>query len=263
MGEKTTFYPGLDVYIRQDPLGFAYGDGVCGPAPEQRTLSQIRGSLRDANASGPEIVYAIAMDVSKKEHRQNLLDRMLLFGVVTYASGRLGDEPIRSQGHIHRVSEHSGWSPPEIYEIWSGKAYIYMQEKAEDHPGRCFAVYAEPGDVVVVPPFWAHATISADPNQALTFGAWCDREYGFEYDEIKARNGLAWYPIVEKDGRIKWVRNERYEQSELVVKKPGDYSRLGITSNQPIYEQFAENPDRFQFVSKPGLKGKSWISFTP
>ena len=33
---------------------------------------------------------------------------------------------------------------------------------------------------VIVPPGWVHATISADPKQPLTFGAWCDRDYGFE-----------------------------------------------------------------------------------
>lgn len=52
----------------------------------------------------------------------------------------------RSQpGHVHRISQHSGWSPPELYEIWQGKAIIYMQEYVDDDPGRCFAVLAEAG----------------------------------------------------------------------------------------------------------------------
>jgi glucose-6-phosphate isomerase len=68
------------------------------------------------------------MDVGKDEHREQLKARMLLFGLVTFAAGRLGNEPVRSQGHVHRVSIHSGWSPPEVYEIWSGRAIILMQE---------------------------------------------------------------------------------------------------------------------------------------
>jgi glucose-6-phosphate isomerase len=260
---NTGYDPGLDVEILRNPLGFKYGAGVYGPEPEQRMLDQIRASLRDPDSVGPEVVYSIAMDVAKEQHRKLLEERMLLFGIVTYASGQIGDEPIRSQGHIHQVSNHSGWSPPEIYEIWSGKAYIYMQEKASDQPGRCFAVLAEAGDVVVVPPFWAHATISADPQQPLTFGAWCDREYGFEYEEVKAHKGLAWYPIIQDNGEIRWIRNENYDESQLIIKNPGDYSQLGIQKNKPIYEQFEADPDLFQFVSKPGLKGKDWISFTP
>src|SRR6202167_5312917 len=84
-----------------------------------------------------------------------------LFGVVVYASGRLGDEPVRSQGHIHAIAPHCGWSTPEVFEIWEGRAIVYAQESAEDDPGRCFAVTAGPGDKVVVPPGWAHAVINA------------------------------------------------------------------------------------------------------
>ena len=162
---------GLDVRISDSPMGFGYGNDVIGPLPEIRTLEQIRRSLRDPDCQGPEQVYAIAMDVAKQQHLAELKKRMLLFGIVTYAQGQLGQEPIRSQGHVHRISTHSGWSPPELYEIWQGKAIIYMQERVEYEPGRCFAVHAGPGEKVLVPPGWAHATISADPHQPLTFAA--------------------------------------------------------------------------------------------
>lgn len=190
------YNPGFDIQPTYEPLGFTYGPDSFGPEVERRPLESIRKSLKDPDCEGPDIVYSIAMDVGKKEHKNLLEDMMLLFGAVTFAEGRLGKEPVRSQGHIHKISRHSGWSPPEVYEIWSGQAVIYMQETAKMNPGRCFAVYAEPGDVVIVPPGWAHATISADPKQPLTFGAWCDREYGFEYDEVRKHNGLAWYPVL-------------------------------------------------------------------
>lgn len=260
---KASFHPGLDVAVRNEPLGFVYGEGVYGPEPELRKLDAIRGSLRDPHCDGPDIVYSIAMDVAKIEHKRLLEERMLLFGIVTYASGRLGDEPVRSQGHIHKVSRHSGWSPPEVYEIWSGQAYIYMQEKASDDPGRCYAVYAEPGDVVVVPPGWAHATISANPAEPLTFGAWCDREYGFEYDEVRAHRGLAWYPVFDRNDELVWQHNDSYKAEELTIKRPNDYSFLGLARDRPIYSQFEADPDRFRFVSKPGLMRDRWERFVP
>ncbi len=258
------FNPGLNIQPVSAPLGFTYGEGCFGPAVEQRKLDDIRKSLRNPNSAGPEVVYAIAMDVGKTKDKPLLQKMMLLYGVVTYAAGKLGDEPVRSQGHIHKKSLHSGWSPPEIYEIWSGKAIIYMQEYAKDNPGRCFAVYAGPGDVVVVPPEWAHATISADPNTPLTFGAWCDREYGFLYDDVRAKNGLAWYPLVNADGEIEWKANPNYEKSELTIKPPADYSTsLQIEKSGPIYTQFEENPAKFQFVSAPVLKKQVWENFIP
>jgi glucose-6-phosphate isomerase len=258
------FNPGLDIQQHSNPLGFSYGGDCFGPAVEQRKLDDIRKSLLNPACTGPDVVYAIAMDTGKIKDKPLLQKMMLLYGVVTYAASKLGNEPVRSQGHIHKKSLHSGWSPPEVYEIWSGKAIIYMQEYAQDNPGRCYAVYAGPGDVVIVPPEWAHATISADPTTPLTFGAWCDREYGFLYDEVRAKNGLAWYPLVNSDGQITWKENTNYNPSNLNIKTPEDYSLLfGIEKNIPIYSQFEANPGKFQFVSQPILKKDAWDNFIP
>jgi glucose-6-phosphate isomerase len=203
------------------------------------------------------------MDVGKEEHKPILQKLHLLYGTVTYAAGRLGDEPVRSQGHIHKVSPLSGWSTPEVYEIWSGKAIIYMQEKADDEPGRCFAVTAGPGEIVIVPPNWAHATISADPLQPLTFGAWCDREYGFEYEAVRSHKGLAWYPVISDKGSIDWQKNQNYVVNDLIVKTPETYHQLGIEKGVPVYGQFEDSPEKFLFVPFPELAEAEWNNFVP
>ncbi len=128
------FNPSFNILPTTQPMGFAYRPDGFGPIVENRSLNSIRKSLRDPNFSGPDPVYSIAMDVGKSEHLPLLKQLHLLYGAVTYAAGRLGDEPVRSQGHIHKVSPFSRWSTPEVYEIWSGKAIIYVQEKAEDQP---------------------------------------------------------------------------------------------------------------------------------
>ena len=139
---KDNFDKGIDIGITENPLGFIYGKDVFGPTVENRWLDDIRSSLLDPKCEGPDIVYSIAMDVGKTVHKALLQKQHLLFGVVAYAKGSLGMEPIRSQGHIHKVSPFSQWSTPEVYEIWNGEAVIYMQESATDEPGRCYAVYA-------------------------------------------------------------------------------------------------------------------------
>lgn len=257
------FNPGFSIRPTENPMGFSYGEDVFGPQIENRRLDDIRKSLMDPNCDGPDIVYAIAMDVGKNRHKELLEKMHLLYGVVTYAAGKLGQEPIRSQGHMHKVSTYSGWSTPEVYEIWSGEAIIYMQEYAEDNPGRCFAVYAKPGDVVIVPPYWVHATISANPNQPLTFGAWCDRDYGFVYDQVRQHKGIAWFPIFDEKNEITWLRNESYKESSLIEKTPNNYSDLGIIKGEPIYETFERNPEIFLYVPKPQLKENVWINFEP
>lgn len=263
MYKTEPFNPGFDITPTEHPMGFLYGPDVFGPAVENRKLNDIRGSLMDPECEGPEIVYAIAMDVGKKEHKALLESMHLLYGVVTYAAGKLGTEPIRSQGHIHKVSAFSCWSTPEIYEIWSGEAIIYMQEYADDQPGRCFAVYAGPGEVVVVPPYWAHATISANPEKPLTFGAWCDREYGFVYDGVRQHKGIAWYPVFNEKNEIQWIRNTGYALSELVCKSPSDYASLGLVKGKSIYRTFEECPETFSFVPSPQEKEECWTAFEP
>lgn len=258
------FDPGFDIMPSEGALGFTYGPGVFGPQVENRTLDSIRKSLMDPECDGPDIVYAIAMDVGKEEHKPLLEKLHLLYGAVAYAQGSLGKEPVRSQGHIHAISGFSAQSTPEVYEIWSGKAIIYMQEYAEDHPGRCFAVYAEPGDVVIVPPYWAHATVSASgpDDDPMTFGAWCVRDYAFDYKGVRAHKGIAWFPTVE-NGEIRWQPNPAYEPSELICKRPDDHPELGIVKGEPIYRTFEKNPETFAYVVDPSLKKEAWIDFIP
>lgn len=256
------FDPGFDISPDYNPLGFTYGSGIFGPEPELRALDAIRPSLMDPSCDGPDVVYAIVMDVGRKQDLPAMLERNLLYGVVTYSKGVLGKEPVRSQGHIHAVSPSCGASTCEVYEIWSGAAYIYMQESGKDDPGRCFAVYAEPGQVVIVPPGWVHATIVGDVSQNLTFGAWCVRDYGFDYNDVRAHKGIAWFPQVEQ-GRTEWVANPAYEPSELVVRRPRVYTEFGLVQGVPIYQQFVDNPDLFLFVSKPDTAKELWEGFEP
>lgn len=122
-----------------------------------------------------------------------------------------------------------------------------MQEHDGDDPGRCFAVEALPGQVVIVPPGWAHATISADPEQPLTFGAWCVRDFGFDYRGVRAHGGLAFFPLLKEDGSFEWLHNVAYASGELTVKAPEPYAQLGLEENVPIYTQFLHDPDRFLF----------------
>ena len=251
----------LDVCWYDDKKIFEYGQGVFGPKPEHRRLDAIRASLCEPNCTGPDPVYSIVMDVGREEHLTELQSRMLLFGVVVYAGGRLGREPVRSQGHIHVVSPHSGWSAPELFEIWEGRAIIYAQQFAGDYPGRCVAIHADPGDHVVVPPGWAHCVINVDPHSWMVFAACCDRQYGFIYDQIRSHGGLAWFPMLDNQDEIFWQPNQRYNATPLIHHRAGSYSEFGLSSNISIYDQFARDPDSLQWISDPSRFANLWASF--
>ncbi len=237
---------GLDIQFQRRPLNFHYGAGVFGPKPEYRSLDAIRASLQNPNSTGPDPVYAIAMDVGRVEDRDELSRRMLLFGIVIYAGGKLGDEPVRSQGHVHAIAPHCGWSTPELFEIWEGRAIVYAQQNSGDDPGLCIAIAA-----------------NADPSSVLIFGAWCDRQYGFDYTQMRAHHGLAWYPVVASNAEIVWRPNPAYASSALESRKARTYPELGLSPTMPIYEHFRHNPESVQWVSDPGRLAKLWGRFEP
>lgn len=253
----------LELTIDSDTLEIRYGARVQGPKPEYRSLDAIRPSLMDPECSGPNPVYSIAMDVHREGDEDDLKSRYLLFGVVAYAAGQLGKEPVRSQGHIHTIAPHSGWSPPEVFEIWEGKAIIYAQEFATDNPGRCIAITAEPGEKVVVPPGWAHAVINADTQKRMVFGAWCDRQYGFDYAGIRGHGGLAYFPVVEPNSTIVWKDNPRYQSTGLQERGNRTYPELDLESHRSLYAQYRARPESMEWVSHPQLFAELWPSFEP
>ena len=256
------FTPGFDIFPEINPLGFKYGADCFGPSVEFRTIDAIRSSLLEPQCEGPEVVYAIAMDVGKNKDKAVMEKLNLLYGAVTYAAGALGEEPIRSQGHIHiRSAFANQWSTPEVYEIWQGEAIIYMQEFSGDDPGRCFAVYGKPDDVIIVPPGWVHATISASPEKTLTFGAWCVRDYGFDYKGVREHKGIAWFPLLDENNKIKWVKNAHYNDSSLIIQPAREYPELNLQKGTPIYTQFENNNEQFLFVTRPDLFPEIWDRF--
>jgi glucose-6-phosphate isomerase len=259
---KERFNPGLELQLSERDLSFSYGPECFGPQPEMRRLNAIRQSLLDTECTGPDPVYGICMDVGKLKDREELNHRFLLFGVVAYAAGTLGREPVRSQGHVHAISPHSGWSAPELFEIWEGRAIVYAQESSATNPGRCFAIEAGPGSHVVVPPGWAHCVINANPRERMVFGALCDRQYGFVYEGVRAHRGLAWFPLVESGG-IEWMRNPEYVPSQLEKRDSRPYEELNVRGDVPLYTQFEQNPEALQWVSEPQRFENIWKRFEP
>ncbi len=257
------YNPGFNIEVDINTMEFVYGDDIFGPITEKRKLEDVRQTLRYHDSTGPEILYAIAMDTGKRKHLNDLLNRNLLYGICIYASGQVGSEPVRSQGHIHSISVSCNYSTPEMYEILEGKAYIFMQNGADANTKSAYAIYCESGDKVIVPPGYAHCTINAEPQSAMVFGAWCVRDYGFEYEDVRKMKGLSYFPVINEQGHIEFESNESYGEVELVVKEPREYCEFHVKRDMPIYTQYEENPSRFDFITNPQKYVSLWEVFTP
>jgi glucose-6-phosphate isomerase len=140
---------------------------------------------------------------------------------------------------------------------------VYGQQKSGDDPARCLAIAAGPGERVVMPPEWAHYVVNADPDSVLVFGAWCDRQYGFDYAQMRAHHGLAWFPQITDEGKTSWKANPNYATLRLETRRARSYPELGLSATLPIYEHFRHNPDSVQWVSDPARFAELWEHFEP
>jgi len=127
------------MHFPDNQLDLHCGPGTFGPNREYRCLDSIWPSLRDPSCTGPDPVYAIAMDVGRTEDLSELKERMLLFGIVICA--------------IRKVRRRTREQP--------GPCFTPLPRIVDD-PGRCVAIEAGPGERVVVPPDWAHYVVNAD-----------------------------------------------------------------------------------------------------
>ena len=143
-----------------------------------------------------------------------------------------------------------------------GRACIYMQESGGDDAGNCYAVYGGPGDVIIVPPGWVHATVNACPEKPMTFGAWCIRDYGFDYRDVRRHGGIAFFPLWES-GKLVWTANRNYRSERLMEKNARDYPDFGLSKGEPIYLQYRKQPDRFRFVTDPREFSRLWETYAP
>lgn len=256
-------YGGLNIGVDFEKKEFMYGTDCFGPEVEKRHIDDIRHSLRVFDSQGPDIVYTIAMDIGKKEHRFALKKANLLYGACIYSKGRIGQEPVRSQGHIHAVSLSCNASTPEVYEIWFGEAYVLMQATAKPDVGKAYAVHGKVGDIIIVPPGYAHCTINARQDIEMVFGAWCIRDYGFDYTDVRKQKGLMYFPVFNETGQVEFELNSNYQAGELVIKEPRIYHEFGLDKAQKIYPTYEMNPNKFDFVTDPKKYKKVWENFEP
>ena len=123
-------------------------------------------------------------------------------------------------------------------------------------------MHAGPGDVVIVPPGYVYATINADVNRNMTFGAWCVRDYGFDYRDVRRHGGIAYFPYVDGDS-LKWRKSSAYIGGELIEKKARTWEDFNLETDVPIYKQFQKDRERFMFVVDPRRYQNMWKGFEP
>jgi len=247
---------GLHLALDPAALTLEFGPDTVHPPCERRMLEYVRQMLASPTAAGPEHLYTIYMGICASQDFELLQTQGLLYGAVVYNHGQIGNERLRSQGHIHSEKPGTGLRYSEVYEFWTGHGFVYLQKECAPEVSRALLVPVGPGDKVIVPLGWVHLTVAAK-DEVLSFGAWCAAENQLEYAQLQALGGPAHF--VLNDGDV--VVNPRYRRvANVETVRPQDLPLLQVPTDQPIYSAWQEDPSRFEFLPQPELARGVWDS---
>jgi glucose-6-phosphate isomerase len=242
---------GFPVALDEPSLSLRFGAGITTAPVTIRRLDEVRPLLRDPGAAGPEHLYTIYMDVRVPGRAEVLSALGLGYGAVVYNHGALGGEALRSQGHVHSAPAATGVAYSELYEFWLGRGLVYMQDSATADVKDAIVVEAGPGDKVLIPPGWAHATVNLGEGP-MAFGAVYALEARLLYEPLRALRGTAHY--VLSDGSLE--PNPRYTRMPPARRlRPHELPELGIRRGRPA---LAGGLDGLAIVSRPERYLEVW-----
>jgi glucose-6-phosphate isomerase len=241
---------GFPVGLDTSALTLSFGPGVTTAPVAVRRLDDVRSLLRDPGATGPDHLYTIYMDIRVPGRAEELRSLGLGYGAVVCNHGALGGEALRSQGHVHSAPADTGVAYSEIYELWHGRGLVYMQDSATDSVSDVVVVEAGPGDKVVVPPGWAHATVNVG-GTPMAFGAVYALSARLLYEPLRKLRGTAHYVLA--DGTLE--PNPRYRTVPAARRqRPHEIPELGIGHGRPVLSgelgllDLVSRPERYPAV---------------
>lgn len=231
-----------------------FSKGLVSSEPAFRTITEIREVLLDQEAEGPEKLYAMYTDVRLPDHEDLLRSHNLRYDLTVMRSGFLGTEFMKTLGHYHPVLPGQGISYPEIYEVLHGGAlYLLQRIRSLMDPRRVSDVVeieARPGDRVVIPPNYGHVTVNPYKTTLVVADV---TARGFQpiYTPFKSLRGAAYHLVLER-GKPNWIPNPRY-LSLPGIRRVGvrGLENLGIRRSKALYRALVENPQAFEFLTKP------------
>ena len=169
----------------------------------ERRLSAMSGQYQDQAAfdallgSGDPLLYEVYEIVRPHEAGE------LPNGLSVIHPGKVGDEYFMTKGHFHAVLETA-----EVYYTLRGEGFMVMETPEGD-----WAVEPmRPGNVLFVPPRWAHRSVNTSADEDLVFYFVYPGNAGHDYGSIE-RTGFRKL-VVEQDGEPHIVDNPRWKPSK-------------------------------------------------
>ena len=212
---------------------------------------KMRGVLRNPNYDREEAFYSFFEGIALKEDVPAFQEFGLRYDLISVRPGTADGEFKKTSGHYHSVVPGRDVSYPEIYEVLQGNALFMLQRCDSDGAVlEALAVNAKPGDKLVIPPQYGHATVNIG-DEPLVFADLVATACSNTYGQIAQNHGMCSY-VLKKDNGFEIVQNPAYGNPPLakVVGVP-ENPDLSIWRDRPIYQVFQENPKAFDYLKDP------------
>ena len=165
-----------------------------------RRLSDLKGQFYDQKAYAAMLAEEDRILYEVYEIRRPEKEGEILSGISIVHPGKVGAEFFMTKGHYHAVLETA-----EIYHCLSGEGFMVM----EDPEGNSAVEPLSPGNILYVPPRWAHRSVCTSRMKDLvTFFAYPGNA-GHNYGTIE-ENGFRKLVLDSPQG-IKIIDNPRFE----------------------------------------------------
>lgn len=133
----------------------------------------------------------------------------LRYDITTIPAKMLGQEFVKTKGHYHV----GAWQ--EIYIVLSGKAIYLMQKLGQNgNIEDVYAVEAQQGDVVIIPPFYGHVTINPSKTEELKMANWVSKDCKSDYSLFEKQNGACYFYLENQTTKeLIWQKNPSYQNT--------------------------------------------------
>lgn len=169
----------------------------------QRRLSAMAGQYQDQEAFEGLLAQEDILLYEVYETRRPERAGELLNGLSVVHPGKVGGEYFMTKGHFHAVLETA-----EVYYTLGGAGMMVMETPEGD-----WAVEEmRPGQVLYVPPRWAHRSVNTSANEDLVFFFVYPGHSGHDYGSIE-RTGFRKL-VVEQGGRPQVIDNPRWRPAK-------------------------------------------------
>ena len=177
-----------------------------------RSLENLRPVLLNPQAEGPDPVYQVFSLETADGQDSNWANQTVL------VPGLIGQEYTKTFGHYHPDD-----SPVETYKLTTGEGVLVLHKK---DLSVVYLVKAEVGDEIKITNQFGHAWSNVGQVPLISFDDWRDGHSPGDYDQIKEKQGMAYYLVAEGD-QVKVVANSHYQNlPEPIWTTPAEFARL-------------------------------------